>query len=159
MPPPEPTAGTTRSADKEGDGVALVHSLRGGRPGWGEEPSRQGEPSLAVVVEAAHGSLISAGDRPSAAVRSVCSSPSFSPSPPLATGGPDLGRKWCPGQLPVTDLRPGWSLGHEGSSGVPSAGCALACGCSGPSLGIGSGVSPGVGRVRQGPPHGGAVGP
>jgi hypothetical protein len=79
MPPPEPTAGTTRSADKEGDGVALVHSLRGGHPGWGEEPSRQGEPSLAVVVEAAHGSLISAGDRPSAAVRSVCSSPSFSP--------------------------------------------------------------------------------
>jgi hypothetical protein len=43
MPPSESAVGTTRRAGKDGSGVALIHSSCGGRPGQGEEPSRQGE--------------------------------------------------------------------------------------------------------------------
>jgi hypothetical protein len=35
----------------------------------------------------------------------------------------------------------------------------MACGCDGPSLGIGGGMSPGVGRMNQCSPRGGATGP
>jgi hypothetical protein len=43
MSPSESTADTTHRAGKDGSGVAHIHSSRGGRPGWVEEPSRQGK--------------------------------------------------------------------------------------------------------------------
>jgi hypothetical protein len=73
------------------------------------------------------------------------------PPPILAAGGPDLGRRRCPRRLSAVDLCPGRSLSCADSLGAPSAGGMLACCCGCPFSGISGGVSPSVGKMRQGP--------
>jgi hypothetical protein len=111
---------------------------------WAGERSRRGEACSAAM---AHGGWICAGGRPSPATHLVCPSPSS--STPVV--GPDLGHRRSPRRLSVADLRPRRSLGCVGSSSAPSAGGVLACCCDCPFSRIGSSMSQGVGKMRQGP--------
>jgi hypothetical protein len=85
------------------------------------------------------------------------------PLPPLPTPchwGPRYGAHAASSPVAGGKFAP-WAvvLVMQVASGVPPVGDAVACGGGGSSLGSGYGVSPGFGRVRQGPPHGSATGP
>jgi hypothetical protein len=140
MPPLELTAGTTHRAGKYGGGVAFVHFSRGGHWGWGEESSRLGGAPRLDLPE-----WSSLGDHAGGCAQFARAPP----SPPLAIGDLDLGRRQRPRRLPVVDLCLRASVVIvQAASGIPPSGGTMPCSGSGSSLGSGYSVPPGFGRVR-----------